>query len=200
MCNSYRVDRNGRTKLVPDPPEPLARLLEGEIARLIRPTLLAPVLLADGSAETMRWGFWRAFNPSINNTRSDKLLTPMWASAFESRRCLIPIASFFEYTGPNGRKQAHEFTAADDGLLWCAGIWEENETHGRCFSMIMTEANSFVSIIHNRMPALLPFEAGPEYLQGGIETFSASAVDLAVADVPSPLKKKLPVETQAELF
>ena len=200
MCNSYRVDRMGRSKLVADPPESVARLLEGEIERLIRPTLSAPVLLADGSAEMMRWGFWRAFNRSINNTRSDKLHTAMWAGAFEARRCLIPLASFFEYTGPTGHKQAHEFTAADDGMLWCAGIWEENETHGRCFSMIMTDANPFVSVIHRRMPALLPYESTPAYLLGGSGAFLPAAVDLAVADVANPLEKKPPSEQQPELF
>lgn len=32
--------------------------------------------------EIMRWEFWRAFNPSINNSRSDKLESGMWRDAF----------------------------------------------------------------------------------------------------------------------
>ena len=98
-----------------------------------------------------------------------------------------------------GRKQAHEFTARDGGLLWAAGIWEENAALGRCYSMIMTDSNGFVSAIHDRMPALLRDGETEIYLSGGPGGISPAAVELAVRAVASPLKRK-PAEIRGDLF
>lgn len=49
--------------------------------------------------EVMRWGFKRPFSTAINNSRSDKLGSGMWNSAYQERRCLIPMAGFYEWTG-----------------------------------------------------------------------------------------------------
>lgn len=40
---------------------------------------------SDCQVEVMRWGFHRPFNPSINNARSDKLASGMWADALHHR-------------------------------------------------------------------------------------------------------------------
>jgi putative SOS response-associated peptidase YedK len=123
----------------------------------------------------------------------------MWREAFENRRCLIPVSGYYEYTGPAGGKQAHLFTASGDDWLWAAGIWEENSELGRCYSMIMTAANAFVSAIHHRMPALLAPDAMEPWLAGEILSLAPSSVDLAVAKAANPLKRK-PDNTQGELF
>jgi len=197
MCNSYSV-----TKAMVKEAKRAGRLrplMDGEEDwKLIRPTLPGPVMHS-AAGEIMRWGFHRPFANSVNNTRSDKLDSPMWREAFAERRCVIPVSGWYEYSGPPGRKQAHEFTARDGGLLWTAGIWEENETLGRCYSMIMTDSNAFVSKIHDRMPALLHEEQLEEYLAGGIQRFHPAEVELKVADAVNPLKKKPPL-VQDELF
>ncbi len=73
----------------------------------------------------MRWGFHRSFNAAINNARSDKLASGMWADALRERRCVIPVSVFYEWgPGVGGRKQAHEFRHPDDDYLWVAGLWE----------------------------------------------------------------------------
>ena len=53
---------------------------------LVRKTAPGIVVLADERVEIMRWGFTRHFNPVINNARSDKLVSGMWAEAFRERR------------------------------------------------------------------------------------------------------------------
>jgi putative SOS response-associated peptidase YedK len=203
MCNSYSVTkamlkeskRAGKSPAIFD---------GGEDWKLIRPTLPGPVFAKaaageDLVAEIMRWGFHRPFANAVNNTRSDKLESPMWREAFAERRCVIPISAWYEYSGPQGRKQAHQFTSASGGLLWAAGIWEENATLGRCYSMIMTDANAFVSKIHNRMPALLGEEELEAYLSGLIVRPAPAELALAVCDAANPLKKK-PTAIQQELF
>ena len=197
MCNSYSV-----TKAMLKESKRAGNfrpLIDGEDDwKLIRPTLPGPVMHAE-AAEIMRWGFHRSFANAVNNTRSDKLDSAMWREAFARRRCVIPMSGWFEYSGPQGNKQAHEFTAGDGSLLWAAGIWEENVTLGRCYSMIMTEANPFVSKIHHRMPLLLDDEALDDYLADGVRNFVTAGMPLAVAATANPLKKNLGNQ-QGELF
>lgn len=175
-----------------------------DVWKLIRPTMPGPVIMGQGSGgklvgEIMRWGFHRPFANAVNNTRSDKLDSPMWREAFAERRCVIPVSCWYEFSGPQGRKQAHEFTARDGGLLWAAGIWEENATLGRCYSMLMMDADSFVSAIHDRMPVLLEDGETEIYLAGGSNAFSSNTVELSVKAVASPLKRR-PAEIQGDLF
>jgi putative SOS response-associated peptidase YedK len=197
MCNSYSV-----TKAMLKQSKRAAGfrpLIDGEDDwKLIRPTLPGPVLRTD-AGELMRWGFHRPFASSINNTRSDKLDSPMWREAFAERRCVIPMSGWYEYSGHQGNKQAHQFTSTDDTLLWAAGIWEEHATLGRCYSMIMTDANAFVSSVHHRMPLLLDEDALDDYLADGIRSFAPAAVPLTVAATANPLKKRSE-NAQGELF
>ena len=124
--------------------------------------------LQDGEpvAETMRWGFERPYNAAVNNARSEKL-NGTWSKLWrEKRRCLIPVSTFYEWSGPAGNKQTFAFENRDDDLgLWIAGIWEEGEA-GRSFSMLTSAANEQIQTIHDRMPALLAAEQFLEFLEG----------------------------------
>lgn len=217
MCNSYRIgpDRRGPARSA------IADILrDWDAPRLIRPTNTAPVLLPDGPARLMRWGFHRpGLKFPLNNTRTDNLGHHFWKKAWRTRqRCLIPALGYYEYTGPAGNKQAHLFHSPDTSdpgeqgpYLWCAGIWEENPDPaiGPSYSMLMTAAvGDLVTRIHDRMPVLLT--------PGDFHTYMAAEtaadllfppVDLAVADVPNPLKRKpsaatpeRPPPSPAELF
>ncbi len=107
------------------------------------------------TAETMRWGFAREFNPAINNTRDDKLDATIWRKAFRERRCLVPVAAFYEWTGPKGYKQTHVIRSHEESdWLWCAGLWEMHHEHGPCYSMITTKSPSWISEIHSRVIVL----------------------------------------------
>lgn len=89
----------------------------------------------------MHWGFRRAFAPkqqgrspvwrTIVNSREDKLSGPMWREAFARRRCLIPVSAFYEWEVKDGRKRPLRFFRPSGEWLWIAGIWEDNEKHGR---------------------------------------------------------------------
>ena len=163
------------------------------------------VMREDGRVEVMRWGFHRSFNPSINNARSDKLESGMWAEAFHERRCVIPMSLFYEWGpavgGKGGHKQAHEFHDPEDDYLWVAGIWEENPELGPCYSMVTTASSPLMSPIHDRMPALLRPEEMAEYLAGsGRWDFQPFAGPLVVTPCESPLAKSNSAGSQQELF
>ena len=201
MCNSYRIKpKRGADKGVIGRVADAVAKLPSSLVRKSDPGI---VVLAEERVAVMRWGFHRSFNPSINNARSDKLEAGMWKEAFCERRCVIPMSLFYEWgPGNGGRKQAHEFHDPDDDYLWVAGIWEENESFGSCYSMVTTAASPLMSPIHHRMPAVLRREEMEEFLAGNRRwDFQPFTGPLVVTPCASPLvKPKSASDSQPELF
>lgn len=159
--------------------------------RLLRPTDTAPVLLGADEVLSMRWGFARPWSKAIVNSRDDKLNSPVWKSAFEQRRCLIPMVAYYEWSGETGKKTTHRFTPNDADHFWAAGIWEESTEHGRCFSMITCSPNALVEPVHDRMPALLRPDQLDAFLSGQILSFSPSPSLLSLeSPAPNPLSRR----------
>lgn len=200
MCNTYIVrPKRGTQGLAQRVSEATAKL----VSELVRKSDPGVVVRADGRAELMRWGFHREFNPAINNARSDKLEGGMWKEAFHERRCVIPMSLFYEWgPGSGGRKQANEFRDPGDDFLWAAGIWEENQELGPCYTMVTTAASPLMSPNHDRMPALLRLEEMQEWLAGsGRWDFESFAGPLVVTPCESPILRKRPAsDSQPDLF
>jgi putative SOS response-associated peptidase YedK len=116
-------------------------------------------------AKTMSWGFVRNYNPSVNNARSEKL-DGTWSVPWkEKRRCLIPLATYYEWSGPTGKKQTFALQSPDPGeWLWAAGLWEAGES-GAFYSMITRAASPSLEFLHDRMPTLLNPSDFDEFLQ-----------------------------------
>lgn len=199
MCNSYRLTpRRGADQGVRGK---VAVAAEGLPSPLVRKSDPGIVVLADERVAVMRWGFYRSFNPSINNARSDKLETGMWADAWRERRCVIPMSAFYEWgPGGGGRKQAHEFRDPEDDYLWIAGIWEENPDSDPCYSMVTTAASPLMAPIHERMPAVLRRDEVPAFLDGHPWDFRPFGGRLIVTPCGSPLAKPGAPDGQRELF
>jgi putative SOS response-associated peptidase YedK len=125
----------------------------------------------------------------------------MWAEAFRDRRCVIPASAFYEWgPGAAGKKQAFEFRPPGDAYLWIAGVWEPNPDHGRCYSMITTEAPPIMAPIHDRMPAVLAADEVDAYLNSGPWALRPFPGELHLAPCASPLKAKPAGPEQQELF
>jgi putative SOS response-associated peptidase YedK len=199
MCNTYIIQpRRGAKGLAQRVSEATAKLASA----LVRKSDPGVVVRADGRVELMRWGFYREFNPAINNARADKLEGGMWKEAFHERRCVIPMTLFYEWgPGVGGKKQAHEFDDPDDDYLWVAGIWEDSAEFGSCYSMVTTASSPLMAPIHDRMPALLRPEEMQEFLAGsGRWDFRPFAGPLVVTPCESPLTKPKADDTRQELF
>ncbi|MDF1861265.1 MAG: SOS response-associated peptidase family protein [Verrucomicrobiales bacterium] len=163
MCNLYDVGRPRGGHSNSDWEKAILETLEASESALrkrhgIRKTDPGLVLIErNGKPESriMRWGFQREFNPAINNARSDKL-DGMWKTAWENRRrCLIPVETFYEWSGPAGQKQTFAFQSSHpENILWAGGVWEERDGE-EAYSMLTTSASEQVSAIHHRMPVLL---------------------------------------------
>lgn len=186
MCTAYEIGRKG--KRLPEFSSPAMAGFLGALSqlRIVRPTLMAPVMMPDGSPREMSWGFRREFKGksgkqitrTIVNSREDKLASVTWREAFDNRRCVIPAATFYEWIkGPDGKSAPLRFSRRDDEMIWIAGIWEEGEG-GECFSMITTEPNEAVRPVHDRMPAVLTDKQIEPYLEHKLNELGPSQVEL----------------------
>lgn len=97
------------------------------------------------------------------NARAETIAEkPSYRSAFQRRRCIVPMTSFFEWRTVTGqtKKQRLRFARTDGEPLAIAGLWErwDGSSDGRAretFTVITTAANDFMTPIHDRMPAIL---------------------------------------------
>ena len=191
MCNAFNTARN---------PENIREAIFEVESKLVRRTDQAHVKIPTGELVPMKWGFQRSGLGVVNNTRSDNLNSPMWKKAIEKRRCLIPVLSYYEWSGPKGDKQTYLFQSPNYDYLWIAGLWEESLELGPCFSMLTTEANPLVSPIHHRMPAIVTENDHKKFLLEGLEFFKPGPELLTTEKVVNPLLKIKPSHIQEELF
>lgn len=191
MCNAFNTAKN---------PENIREAVYEVESKLVRRTDQAHVRIPTGELVPMKWGFQRKALGVVNNTRSDNLNSPMWKEAIENRRCLIPALSYYEWNGPKGNKQTHLFQSPNLDYLWIAGLWEESSEFGPCFSMLTTEANSLVSPIHHRMPAVVTIDNQKKFLLEGLEFFKPAPELLTTKKAVNPLLKMKPSHIQDELF
>lgn len=97
------------------------------------------LVIADGSAQTMVWGFplslkeksGQPLKPKpVNNARQDKLGTSFWKPSFERRRCLIPVSAWAEAEGRKGEMTRTWYSVAGQDVFMVAGIWRPTEEWG----------------------------------------------------------------------
>jgi putative SOS response-associated peptidase YedK len=158
-------------------------------------TTIGAVITRNSKREytTMRWGlvpsWWKKKakdTPATFNARAETVSEkPMFRDAFKRRRCLIPASGYYEWLDTPEGKQPIYFTAADDGPLTIAGLWDEwteietGQPLKSC-TMVIAEANSFVRPIHDRMPVLLEQDQFTPWLSGtaGVEILKPAPLDL----------------------
>lgn len=113
-----------------------------------------------------RWGLvphW-AKDASIGNrlinARAETVASkPAFRDAFKSRRCVVPVDGFYEWTGRAGARRPYVFRRADGRMFGIAGLYERwlgegGEVIDSC-TLITTEANATVAPFHDRMPVIL---------------------------------------------
>ena len=127
------------------------------------------------------------------NARSESALTrPAFREAFEKRRCAVPADGFFEWAGTKEARRPYWFHAPDGGLILFAGLYEswrdpKSETWTRTFTILTTEANETVALVHDRMPVLLPRERLDDWLHVPTRNADVHAAQLRELLVPAPV-------------
>lgn len=145
-----------------------------------------------------KWGFipgWTKGKPKLApiNARSETIAdSKMFRSAYNKRRCLLPVDGFYEWRKLDDSakpvKQPTFIRMKDDAPFAFAGLWEtwrneSDETIKSC-TILTTTPNELMASIHDRMPVILPSEHYTRWLDPKI-----LGVDVADLLVPCDAAK-----------
>jgi putative SOS response-associated peptidase YedK len=115
---------------------------------------LGPVLRAAGNGVElilMRFG-WPPPRPKagpVFNFKSDK------RNFADSRRCVIVLSGFFEFTGTKYPKAKHRFSLKGSPIMGIAGLWSEDESGALSFTMLTTAPGPDIEPYHDRQVCAL---------------------------------------------
>lgn len=116
---------------------------------------LGPVMRAAGNGVElvqMRFGHPppRPGAPPTFNFRSD-------GRRFgDSRRCIVILSGFYEFTGTRYPKAKHRFSLRDSPIMGIAGLWREGDHGGPpSFTMLTTDPGPDVAPYHDRQVVVL---------------------------------------------
>ena len=92
----------------------------------------------------------------------------MYAAPYKEKRCLVPASTFYEYSGPRGKRIPNPFSPKDEPIFSFAGLWEtwtgpKGYPIETC-TIITTEPNDLIKPIHHRMPVILHHERYTDWL------------------------------------
>lgn len=99
------------------------------------------------------------------------LAKPMWKglAAKPASRCLISLSAFAEPAGPAGAKTRTWITIKGQPLIAWGGLWRDSAEWGPVYSGAMTDANSAMAPVHDRMPVLLLPDEHERWLHGSFD-------------------------------
>jgi putative SOS response-associated peptidase YedK len=144
----------------------------------VAPQQTVPVITDANPTEAsfFRWGLIPSWSLEENtganlfNARTETIFTKApFKHAIRAQRCLIPADGYFEWKREGKNRIPFRFMLASDEAFAFAGIWEswerkDGEIINTC-AIITTTANTVVSEIHDRMPAILPKELERSWLK-----------------------------------
>lgn len=171
----------GRYSLAPKKPQKEAMSLETDLPAELQVSYnIAPVQQAyviSGNQprrlQSMQWGLvphWSKDGKNsgkLINARAESILEkPSFREPVQSKRCLVPADSFYEWRKePGGAKTPYRIFLRSGDMLYMAGIWDEwpGNSEKKCtFSIITTTPNAEMSTLHDRMPVILADAAARE--------------------------------------
>jgi putative SOS response-associated peptidase YedK len=163
----------------------------------------------------LRWGLvpvWakdtKVGNKMINVRSESVTDKPTFKRLLAHNRCVLPADGFYEWQdlGPDPdagkgrkktRKQPFYVTTKDGAPLALAGLWTTNKHADpdgpvETCTILTTDANTFMSSIHHRMPVILPESAWDTWLDPDFDDVDALAKLLVPA--PEDLLRMWPVD------
>jgi putative SOS response-associated peptidase YedK len=131
------------------------------------------------------WAKDRSVGSRMINARADSLLDkPAFRRAALSRRCLVPADGWYEWQKSptekdakgKPRKQPFWIHPAVDRLIAFAGLyefWRDPEKEGddawlTTFTIVTTDAEPGLDVIHDRMPFVVPEDRWAQWLDPGL--------------------------------
>jgi putative SOS response-associated peptidase YedK len=146
----------------------------------VAPTDSLPIVRWDARSgerglDLMRWGLVPYWAKEIKvgfaniNARAEGIDTrPAFREAFQRRRCLVPLDSFYEWKKLGPDRQPYAVALSDRRLMAMAGLWESWRSPDgerlRSFAIVTTRANELLAPLHDRMPVILDPACWPLWL------------------------------------
>jgi putative SOS response-associated peptidase YedK len=127
-----------------------------------------------------RWGLiphWATearIGSRMFNARAETLTaSPAFSRAFQRRRCLVPVDSFYEWKREGTIRQPYRVARSDGRPLVLAGLWAgwhdpETDAVRRTFTIITSAPNQALSDLHDRMPVIVPDDAWDRWLNPAV--------------------------------
>lgn len=104
----------------------------------------------------MEWGYKLPNGKRIFNARSESAASkPMFADGMKQRRCLIPVAHYYEWQKTDGGKVKYSIAPTYTEGFYLAGTYRL-ENGQPVFSVLTKAPAESISFIHDRMPVILP--------------------------------------------
>ena len=144
----------------------------------VAPTEPLPVVRAakDGTLEaaTMRWWltpYWSkemSTKYSMFNAKAETLETSRaFAEPFARRRCLLPVAGYYEWQKDGERRLPFYIRPAEEDGLLLAGIWDRWRNGAETiesFAVVTTAVHERLAFVHDRQPAIVTRAEGHRWL------------------------------------
>ncbi|MBD8064735.1 SOS response-associated peptidase [Devosia sp. PTR5] len=73
----------------------------------------------------------------------------------ESRRCVIVLSGFYEFTGSRYPKTKHRFALTDGAVMGIAGLWSEADDGAQSFTMLTCPPGPDIAPVHDRQVCVL---------------------------------------------
>ena len=139
--------------------------------------------------DLLRWGLippWSkdaSIASKLINARGETVAEkPSFRSAYESRRCLVPVDGFYEWRTEGGKKQPFRIGFREGKPFAFAGLWEswtvpeglkDTGDTVETFTIVTTNANPKLVPIHHRMPVIVDPTDYELWLEGGSDEANA---------------------------
>ncbi|WP_422505964.1 SOS response-associated peptidase [Stenotrophomonas sp. GZD-301] len=180
-------------------PQLVGDLLSMPASYNLAPTQRASVILDRGTGlqlTRLSWGllpFWAKAKNLQGSTINARIETvaekPAFRAAFKKRRCLIPMAGYYEWSvsEEDGKKDPWFIHAATP--LWAAGLWEDTSPlldpdNLGTFTVITGDSSGVSADIHDRMPVWL----NPGQADEWIAADAAAAMAMLLASQPPAME------------
>lgn len=157
------------------------------------PQQMAPVVTrshGQNKIQLMKWGlvpFWAkesSIGSRMINARWETLQEkPAFKHLLRRKRCLVPADGYYEWQKVDKQKRPFRIVLPSSEVFALAGLWDEwMKPDGdilTSFTIITTEAAPSVSLLHERMPFIIPKSMEGQWLDDGISSKEDMAVLLA---------------------
>lgn len=124
---------------------------------------------------------------------------PAFRDAFKSRRCLVVVDGFYEWSGTGKARQPHHITLGGGGPFAIAGVWDSWKSPDgvrlETCAVVTTAARGAIQRLHDRMPLVLEGEERDRWLSPSPEEASALVTDAGAREAMATRLVVVPVST-----